>query len=76
MNIQPGIIIQIADDITKKLQEEIDWDVFCDIMTEIGWYKVETSKAYMPVEDAYMIKEWCDKNIRGAYRACGKTCLS
>jgi len=73
MNIQPGIIIQITNDITKRLQEEIDWDIMCSILTDIGWYKVETSKAYMPDEDSSMIKEWCDKNLRGTYKALGKT---
>ena len=69
LETHPGL----EDELAKTLQEEIDWEVMIDILTEIGWTKIETTWSCQSVEDAYELKEWCSRNIEDHYKARGKT---
>ena len=66
---------ELEEDMAKILQEEIDWEIMCDIMTTLGWTRVKTNWNCRSVEDAYDLKEWCDKNIEDHYKARGQTWL-
>ena len=56
-------------EISKVLQEEIDWEVMIDIMTEIGWTKIEMKWPHqMSARDAHEVKEWCRANLKGNYQ--------
>lgn len=64
----------IVEDMAKLIQEEIDWEIMCDMMKTIGWTEVKmTWDGYMKESDAHMIKEWCKANLTGMYRARGNT---
>ena len=57
------------EEIAKVLQEEIDWEVMIDIMTEIGWTKIEMKWPHqMSARDAHEVKEWCRANLQGHYQ--------
>ena len=57
------------EEVAKVLQEEIDWEVMIDIMTEAGWTKIEMSWPHrMSAVDAYEVKEWCRANLQGHYQ--------
>ena len=56
-------------ELAKTLQEEIDWEVIIDILTEIGWTKIEMKWAHrMSAQDAHEVKEWCRANLKGNYQ--------
>lgn len=67
------IELDMADKAAQILQEEIDWELICDMMKACGWVRIETSWYCQSAEDAYELKEWCSKNIKGDYKARGKT---
>lgn len=69
------MIDELLKTASKGLQEEIDWGIICDMLKEIGWVKIETSWGVKSLEDAYDLKEWCLKNIKGNYKARGKIWL-
>lgn len=59
---------QMADQAAKILQEEIDWEVMIDILTEVGWTKVNIDwPRQMSAADAHAVKEWCRNNLQGNY---------
>ena len=59
----------IEKELAKTLQEEIDWEVMIDIMTEIGWTKIEMKWPHqMSARDAHEVKEWCRANLKGNYQ--------
>ena len=64
------------EEVAKVLQEEIDWEVMIDIMTEIGWTKVEMTWPHRMSEvDAHEVKEWCRTNLQGNYNGRARTWL-
>lgn len=67
------IELDMADKAAQLIQEEIDWELICDMMVACGWTRVETTWSCQSAEDAYDLKEWCSKNIEDHYKARGKT---
>lgn len=71
-----GLEDTIAAEMSKALQEEIDWGILCDFMKEMGWTKIEmTWPKNMHEGQAHEIKEWCNNNLKGHYKGKGKTWL-
>lgn len=67
---------ELEKEITKTLQEEIDWEVMIDILTEIGWTKIEMDwSARIPESTAQEVKEWCRQNLKGNYKGRGRQWL-
>lgn len=65
----------VEDEVARILQEEIDWEILCDIMVRAGWTKVETTWEVKPVEEIYELKVWCDTNLTGHRKGRGKVWL-
>lgn len=65
--------IEIGEAAAKILQEEIDWEVMCDLMKSMGWKVVELNWSHTTEDNAHEIKEWCRKNLKGHYKARGRT---
>ena len=63
----------LFETVAKHIQEEIDWEIQCDLMTQGGWHKV-TADAEHRIND-YDMKEWLDKNIKGHYKSRYNTWL-
>ncbi len=64
----------MVEDMSRMIQEEIDWQIMCDMIKTIGWTEVKMPwDGFMTDSDAHMIKEWCRKNLQGMYRARGRT---
>lgn len=66
---------EVIDEMSKILQEEIDWEIMCQIMKEIGWTEITTSWDIKSLEETYEIKEWCEMNLKGHRKGRGKTWL-
>lgn len=64
---------QIVDAMAREIQEEIDWEIMCDMMKSIGWTTVKLKWPRMTESLAHEIKEWCRTNLTGIYRARGRT---
>jgi hypothetical protein len=57
----------IDDEISKILQEQIDWETFVKtLVASGGWHKVTLSKF-----DKLEVESWCRKNISGRYESRG-----
>lgn len=71
--MEPEIKEVIEGELAKTLQEEIDWEIMCDMMVTLGYTKVEMKWSEMMNEvEAHMIKEWCRENLQGHYQGRGK----
>lgn len=66
----------LEEEVAKILQEEIDWVVMIDIMTELGWTKIEMDwSSRIPDTTAHEVKEWCRTNLEGNYQGRAKIWL-
>jgi len=67
------LIKEIANATAKELQEEIDWEVLCEMLKEIDWVEVKLDWPKMTASLTHEIKEWCRANLKNAYHARGRT---
>ena len=68
-----GLEDELAAEMSKQIQEEIDWEVMCELMKEVGWTKIKMNWPHlMSEQDAYEIKEWCKENLTGNYKGRAK----
>lgn len=76
INLHPGVITEIAEDLAKELQEEVDWEVMMDIMKEVGYTHITMPWPNRMNEiQAHAIKEWCRDNLKENYQGRGKDWL-
>ncbi len=78
INVKPRMIsdkwtldygINIDKEVTKILQEQIDWDILVkSLILHGGWHKVTLSKF-----DRSEIEAWCKEHICGEYESRGST---
>ena len=59
---------ELADEMAKVLQEEIDWEIMCELMSSIGWVQVEIDRP-----STEELTEWCHKNLKGKFRGRNHT---
>jgi len=64
----------IAEDLGKKIQEEIDRQVLFDLLVSIGWTRIELPNKFLPVSGAELHK-WREQNLTGHYRGHENTWL-
>ena len=67
-------LTEVGKEFSKILQEEIDWEVMVDILTEIGWTKIELPNKFLPVSGIELHK-WREQNLTGNWKAHGGTWL-
>ena len=53
---------ELADEMAKALQEEIDWEILCELMKSIGWTEVEIDQP-----STTDIVAWCTDNLKGKF---------
>ena len=58
---------ELAYAMATAIAEEIDWEILCDLMAQVGWHKVTASTQYS-TDDYTVIKEWLNENIKGDYK--------
>jgi hypothetical protein len=54
---------ELADAMSQAIAEEIDWQILTDLMTQVGWHKVE-----VPTDGNPLVTEWVQENIKGHYK--------
>lgn len=58
---------ELAEQMSKILAEEIDWETMADMLVAVGWVKVQLDW----VKDRYKsidIRVWLDDNCKGHYK--------
>ena len=70
---EPLMFKDIIDNAAQQLQEEIDWEVLCGILKEVDWVEIKLEWPRMSESLAHEIKEWCRANLKGDYKARGRT---
>ena len=60
---------QIINDAGKQLANEIDFEILCGMLVEIGWKKIVARP--MTWEDGYEIDAWTEKHIKGNFETMG-----
>jgi hypothetical protein len=54
---------ELADAMSNAMAEEIDWQILVDLMTQVGWHKVEA-----PTDGNLLVTDWVQENIKGRYK--------
>ena len=67
------IIKELAEDAARAMQEEMDWEILCRLLKEIGWTEVKLNWTDMTESYAHRVKEWCRSNMQGEYKGRGRT---
>lgn len=65
MNLQE----QIVNDLGEKISKEIDFEILCSMLCQLGWSKIILSP--MDMETSKAIDEWTESNIKGAFETMG-----
>lgn len=60
---------QILNDAAKRMSEEIDFEILCGMLCDIGWTKVVLSP--MTWETGDTIDLWVHKNIKSPHETMG-----
>lgn len=64
-----SVSADLEEEVAKILQEEIDWEIMMDMLTQLSWTKVQVDfPERMAENDAHQIKEWCRANLHGNYK--------
>ena len=68
-----GLEDEMAKELSREMAEEVDWEIMCDIMKQLGWTEVKISwPKNMSETVAHKIKEWCRHNLTGNYKGRGQ----
>lgn len=59
----PDLVEAAAKDCAKRIQEEIDWSIICDMLVSMGWQVIEFEP--QSVDDEHILKEWLNNNCKG-----------
>ncbi len=70
-----GLDDSIANEISKEIQNEIDFGIICSMYKELGWTEVKIDWPRMTENLAHEIKEWNLENLKGVYHGRGPTWL-
>ena len=65
---------EIAQEMSKQIAQEIDFDLLTDILIACGWTKVVLPNKWLPVS-GLEIHQWREKNLTGRWKAHGNVWL-
>jgi hypothetical protein len=65
---------ELAGAMSQAIADEIDWGILCDLMTQVGWHKVEASTQYS-TDDYAVVKKWLNEYVKGHYKCRFNTWL-
>lgn len=60
---------EIINEAGKRLSDEIDFEILCSMLKELGWRKIVLRP--MSWEDGYAVDEWTAKHIKGNFETMG-----
>jgi hypothetical protein len=60
---------EIITKLGNEMANEIDFQILCDMLTELGWRRVILSP--MSTEDSYEVDMWTKKHVKGHFETLG-----
>lgn len=66
---------KLSAEMSRQLQQDIDWQVLSQLLREVGWTQITTSWDMMSLEESYELKIWCEANLKGHRHGRGKIWL-
>jgi len=57
------------DQAAKKMADEIDFEILCGMLIQLGWKKIVLSP--MTWEQGYEIDGWTEKHVKGPFETMG-----
>ena len=66
---------KLSAEMSRQLQQDIDWQVLSQLLREVGWTQITTSWDMMSLEESYELKTWCEANLKGHRHSRGKIWL-
>ena len=60
---------QMLDDMGKRMSEEIDFEILCGMLCQMGWTKIVLSPMTSETSDA--IDLWVHKNVKNSHETMG-----
>ena len=64
---------QIADELSRQLAEEIDFEVLCSLLVQTGWIQVKLEDVLQPSKQTAGMVNWLHEECSGHWRHRGKT---
>jgi hypothetical protein len=65
MNLEEEILNKAG----KRMADEIDFEILCSMLKELGWRKIVLSP--MNMEDSYEVDAWTARHIKGHFETMG-----
>jgi hypothetical protein len=70
--------VELGDDLagamTLAIQDKIDWNIMCDLMTQVGWHRVEANTQF-DIDNYAAVTEWLNQHVKGHYKCRFNTWL-
>ena len=57
----------LADAMSQAIADKIDWDIMCDLMTQVGWHRVEANTRF-DIDNYAAVTEWLNEYVKGHYK--------
>ncbi len=64
---------QIAEELSRQLAEEIDFEVLCSLLVKTGWVQVKLEDVLQPSKQTVDMVNWLHNECSGYWRHRGKT---
>lgn len=68
------LVTDVGEEFSKILQEEIDWEIMCDMLVHLGWHKTKY-EPYVTETIAKEMKDWLKENCKGHHQFRAGTAL-
>ena len=65
---------ELAGAMTLAIQEKIDWNIMCELLTQMGWHRVETNTRF-DIDNYAAVTEWLNEYVKGHYKCRFNTWL-
>ena len=59
----------VIQDIERTYREVVDWLMACDMLTSIGWHRIELNVEFHELRWHGEVKPWLKDNMQGMYRS-------
>jgi hypothetical protein len=70
--------VELGDDlaaaISQAIADKIDWNIMCDLMTQVGWHRVEANTRF-DIDNYAAVTEWLNEYVKGHYKCRFNTWL-
>lgn len=73
-DLQEAVMKDMAEQLAKNIQEEIDFQILSDMLVSMGWHHM-TFEPFREEKEAAELKEWFKTNCKGKVQSYGSNWL-